>query len=154
MAVSLEQIDLLRKRANVNYQEAKEALEMCNGEIVEALVYLEKNKKAKENKINECQGKVCGTVKNLIKKGNETRVVIKKQEDNVLNVSLNVAALFTIFAAPVTLAAFALAMFTKHKIRIEKNNNDNCAVNKVLNKMSEKVTNIVDDITAEDKHTK
>lgn len=154
MAVSLEQIDLLRKRANVNYQEAKEALEMCNGEIVEALVYLEKNKKTKENKMNECQSKVCGTVKNLVKKGNETRVVIKKQENNVLNISLNVAALFTIFAAPVTLAAFALAMVTKHKIRIEKNNNENCAVNKVLDKMSTKVTDIVDDITSEDNYAK
>ncbi len=38
MNVSLEQIDLLRKRANVSYEEAKEVLEKFDGDIIEALV--------------------------------------------------------------------------------------------------------------------
>lgn len=45
MSISIEQIDLLRKRANVGYKEAKEALEKCNGDIVEALSYLEEQNK-------------------------------------------------------------------------------------------------------------
>ena len=49
MNVSLEQIDLLRKRANVSYEEAKEVLEKFDGDIIEALVYLEKNKKVNED---------------------------------------------------------------------------------------------------------
>ena len=39
--ITLEQIDLIMKRANVTYTEAKEALEKCGGDTVEALIYLE-----------------------------------------------------------------------------------------------------------------
>ncbi|MCY6369275.1 DUF4342 domain-containing protein [Clostridium ganghwense] len=154
MAVSLEQIDLLRKRAHVNYEEAKEALEKCNGEIVDALVYLEKAKKIKENKISECQNKFFSKIKNIIRKGNKTRVVIKKEESNILNISVNVAALFTIFATPVALVAFILALGTKHKIRLEKNSGEDSSINKVLDKMSTTVTTIVDDVTSEENYAK
>ena len=42
MSVNLELIDELRKRANVSYEDARDALEKCNGDMVEALIYLEK----------------------------------------------------------------------------------------------------------------
>jgi NACalpha-BTF3-like transcription factor len=45
MAVSLELIEILRERANISYEEAKEALEKCNNDVVEALIYLEKQDK-------------------------------------------------------------------------------------------------------------
>ncbi|WP_369702635.1 UBA domain-containing protein [Clostridium moutaii] len=47
MTISIEQIDSLRKRANVNYKKAKEELEKCNGDLVEALLYLEEQNKIK-----------------------------------------------------------------------------------------------------------
>ena len=58
MAVKLELIDELRKRANVSYEDAKDALEKCNGDIVEALIYLEKQNKTKtEDNCGTCTGK-------------------------------------------------------------------------------------------------
>ncbi|EQB88870.1 hypothetical protein M918_22970 [Clostridium sp. BL8] len=45
MTVRLENIDEVRRRANVSYEDAKAALEMCNDDLVEALVYLERQKK-------------------------------------------------------------------------------------------------------------
>ena len=45
MKITLEQIDFLRERANVSYKEAKEALEQSEGDMVEALVMLEKQNK-------------------------------------------------------------------------------------------------------------
>ncbi len=42
MNINLEQIDLLRERANVSYNEARETLQECNNDIIEALVYIEK----------------------------------------------------------------------------------------------------------------
>ncbi|NMB39243.1 MAG: DUF4342 domain-containing protein [Firmicutes bacterium] len=41
----LEQIEKLRERANVSYDEAKQALESADGDILEALIYLEKQGK-------------------------------------------------------------------------------------------------------------
>ena len=43
--ITLEQIDLLMERAHVSFADAKEALEHANGDIVEALLYLEQNNK-------------------------------------------------------------------------------------------------------------
>ena len=41
----LEKLDKLRERANVSYEEAKEALTISNGDLLDAIVYLEKSGK-------------------------------------------------------------------------------------------------------------
>lgn len=43
--ISLEQVEELRKRANITYDEAKKALEETNGDILEAIINLEKQNK-------------------------------------------------------------------------------------------------------------
>lgn len=44
---TLEQVEKLRERANVSYDEAKAALDATNGDLLEAMIYLERNGKAK-----------------------------------------------------------------------------------------------------------
>ncbi|MDF2595632.1 MAG: hypothetical protein K0R69_1973, partial [Clostridia bacterium] len=46
--ITIEQIDLIMARANVSYAEAKSALEQTNGDVVEALLFLEKEQKIKD----------------------------------------------------------------------------------------------------------
>ncbi|MBO0524772.1 DUF4342 domain-containing protein [Clostridium botulinum] len=147
MNVSLEQIDLLRKRANVSYEEAKEVLEKFDGDIIEALVYLEKNKKVNEDFC--CESKFFNKIKMLIRKGNKTKVVVRKKEETVLKVPVNVVILCAALAFPVTIAATIIALVTKHTIRIEKNSGENSKVNDILNKVSTKVNDIVDDLSEE-----
>ncbi|MDO5539538.1 MAG: UBA/TS-N domain protein [Eubacteriales bacterium] len=43
----LEKVEKLRERANVTYEEAKEALEACEWDLLDAMVHLEKAGKAK-----------------------------------------------------------------------------------------------------------
>ncbi|WP_461368815.1 DUF4342 domain-containing protein [Candidatus Darwinibacter acetoxidans] len=43
----LEKIEKLRERAQVSYDEAKEALEVANGDLLDALIYLEEQGKVK-----------------------------------------------------------------------------------------------------------
>lgn len=40
--ITLEQVEKLREKANVSYDEAKAALEATNGDLLDALIYLEK----------------------------------------------------------------------------------------------------------------
>jgi hypothetical protein len=42
---TLEQVEKLREKANVSYDEAKEALDATNGDMLEAIIYLEKKGK-------------------------------------------------------------------------------------------------------------
>ncbi|WP_251861676.1 DUF4342 domain-containing protein [Clostridium sp. Marseille-Q2269] len=147
MNVSLEQIDLLRKRANISYEQAKEVLEKFDGDVIEALVYLEKNKKTNED--FGCESKFFDKIKVLIRKGNKTKVVVRKKEDTVLKAPVNVIILCTVLAFPVAIVATILALITKHSIRIEKNSGEDSKINDILNKVSTKVNNIVDDLSEE-----
>ena len=42
----LEKVEKLREKANVSYEEAKEALDIANGDILDALIYLERHGKS------------------------------------------------------------------------------------------------------------
>lgn len=44
---TLDQVEKLRERANVSYDEAKAALDAANGDLLEALIYLEKHGKVR-----------------------------------------------------------------------------------------------------------
>lgn len=46
----LEKIEKLRERAQVSYDEAREAYDHCDGDLLEALIYLEKQGKVKPPK--------------------------------------------------------------------------------------------------------
>jgi hypothetical protein len=141
MSINLEQIDALRERANVSYEDAKEALERCNYDIVEALVYLEKqNKLNSQNAAGDKNSSFKHTVKDLIKKGNQTKLVITKKDHTVLNVPVNVAVIATVLVPPLTIAGVAAALFTNHNIKFEKPDGGDMEINKVINKVSTAVT--------------
>ncbi|MBC2578777.1 DUF4342 domain-containing protein [Clostridium sp. DJ247] len=150
MKATLEQIDLLRQRANVSYKDAKEALEKCNNDIVEALIYLEKEKKTKENSEFSCSGSFIAKVKSLIKKGNKIKFIISKNENIILNLPINLIILITIIAPPLSIAALLIVLFTNHKIRIKNEKNENMEVNKVFDKMSMVVNNAKNTLTKDE----
>ncbi len=153
MAVSLEQIEMLKERANVSYSEAKEVLEKCNGDVLEALIWLEGQNKVKASK-PECEYSVGATTKgllktagNLIKKGNEIKFVVKKAEKNVVDLPLNLVLLTTVLVPPVTVAGIVLALFTKHRIAFKKPDGGDMGINKTLDKISDAVNTVTTQVT-------
>ncbi|SES97218.1 protein of unknown function [Natronincola peptidivorans] len=147
MGIDLEKIDLLRNRANVSYEEAKTALEKSDNDLVEALILLEKDNKTKPDKKKESEtfvNNATSFIKDIIEKGNETRLIIKKEERNIVNLSLTVTVIGSIVAPVIPLAGIPLALITRHKIRIEKKNGEDMKVNKVFDKVSSSVNSIMD----------
>ncbi|MDD2510700.1 MAG: DUF4342 domain-containing protein [Syntrophomonas sp.] len=143
MTVSLELIEKLKERADISYEEAREALEKCDGDVVEALIYLEKQNKI--NKPSKESGAFAGfwaTVKKLFKTCNETRLVISRKDQTILNICLTIAILVTIAATPLVIIALIAALLTGHKIRIEKPGCDEMKINKTLDDISEAVSNM------------
>lgn len=146
MSITLQQIDLLRERANVSYEAAKDALEKTNGNIVEALVYLEKEGKTKKAKHSDC--KFWEKTKILISKGNETRFIIKNKENSdIVNLSVNVSILIGIIATPVVVIGLPAALLTKHKIRVARPDGEDLKVNKIFDKVSDTVNSVADNLT-------
>lgn len=89
----LNKIDQIRKRMGVTYQQAKEALDQNDGDVVAALIYLEKNDKKWDSKLEEKGHQLTEYIRDLIKKGNVTKVRLKKGEKVVFEVSGTVSVL-------------------------------------------------------------
>ena len=118
--IKLEQLDLIMQRANVSYSEAKEALEQANGDVVEALLYLERNNKIKSQAQGTCSSsdavKQC---KGFIHKLNATQFVLSKQNKSVVTLPLSIALLVLIFAFPLTVACLLIALLCGMNINIK-----------------------------------
>ncbi|MBU3101326.1 MULTISPECIES: DUF4342 domain-containing protein [Clostridium] len=149
MSINLEQIDELRKRANVSYEDAKNALEQNEGNLIESLIYLEKQNKIRPDEKPCTDSAFFKKIKILIKKGNETKLVIKKNDNVVLNVCITLAVILAIVAAPLVIVGLVLAIITNHKIRIVKKNNEDCEVNKIFDKVSLVVNKVTTKINEE-----
>jgi hypothetical protein len=138
MSVDLKLVDELRKRANVSYQEAVDALEKCDNNLLDALVYLEKENKIKaENKC--CSNGFFSWVKELIKKGNRIKFIISKEDNKVLSIPLTLAILITIFAPYITVLGLAIALITKHNIKFKKDSGEETSINKVFQNISDNI---------------
>jgi len=149
MSINLEQIDELRKRANVSYEDAKNALELSQGDLLSALVYLEKQNKIKPEEKSSSENQFFKKVKKLIKKGNETKLIVRKEDTVVLNICVTLAVIVTIVVPPVVITALILALITNHKIRIQKKNSEDLEVNKIFDKMSVAINKVTTKITEE-----
>lgn len=100
----LEKIDILRERMGVNYEVAKQALDQAQGDVVGALVNLEKafQKEGFAEGWKERSGELWGAVKERLGELNETRVNLKRHDKTLLSVSapLGLALAYTIWRRP------------------------------------------------------
>ncbi len=83
MQITLESIDAVRERSGVSYEEAREALEVSGGSVVDALVYLEQKKSQKTTDLLE-------KIKAMVKEGNVNKIRVKRDEKVLLSVPVNV----------------------------------------------------------------
>ncbi|CAK7078695.1 ubiquitin [Tissierella sp. P1] len=148
MEITLEQIDLIRKRANVSYKEAKEALEKFNGSIVETLSFLEEQNKIKsEGGIKDSS--FMKNIQDSASRLNKINFIIYKNEKTVLNISSLIALTIGVFTLPFSIAVILLLVLTHHKIRLEKDNGEECSINDKIDKISNDLTSATDKIVNE-----
>lgn len=150
MKVTLEQIDLLRKRANVGYKEAKDALEKFDGDIVEALAYLDGEKKIKSGCANHRE--VFEKGRNIVSKGNKIKLKISKNETTIINIPITLVIIFAVITMPLFIGAMVLAVITGCRIRFEKDSGEALNINKHIEKVTEVVNNAAQKVTEDIKN--
>ena len=131
--ITLEQVDLLMQRANVSYTEAKEALEHCNGDVVEALLYLEKSERIKTNK--SATASSADKVTSFIDKLNATTFIMKKKERIYVNVPLSVALIAIILCFHVSILAIVIAIIFGVRISILGENDIAHKINSTIDEL-------------------
>ncbi|MBU3098481.1 MULTISPECIES: DUF4342 domain-containing protein [Clostridium] len=91
--ITLEKIDIIKERTGVSYTDAKEALEECDANVVDALIYIEaKEKKSAKFNMDEMyttKDEFLSWIKEIARKGNVTRIKIKRDDKVVIDIPVN-----------------------------------------------------------------
>lgn len=93
--ITLEKLDVVIDRTGCTYKEAKEALENFNGDVVDAIISIEQKQMEFENRIGKTKNDVVSYVKKIIKKGNVSRIKIKKEGKILVDIPVNVGLITT-----------------------------------------------------------
>lgn len=166
MEITLEKIDNLRERANVSYKEAKDALEANDGNMIDAIIYLESenktvydrakkanNRNTERQRVNERKDKYksnaddfLDSCKKVLKSLNETRVVMYNSDRVVIDVSLTITILLAAFAFPITVAIFIIGLVTGNRFKVIRKDKKADVVNTVLNKAAKMTQDVADNL--------
>ena len=163
MEITLEQVDKVKERTGVSYAEAKNALELTNGNVLEAIILIEEKTK-EENKSGESSESSNDTfnkaetiselkvwLKDLIKKGNISRIKVSKDGNTIVDVPVNAGIAATVIAViipPILAFVVVAAVVTKVTIEITKADGSveivNKYISKAVNDAKDKASDIAD----------
>lgn len=154
--ITLEKIDIIRERTGVSYAEAKEALEQCDGDVVDTLIYFEQMTEDVEDKhMNEFYTTVEGFkdwLKETIRVGNVTRIKIKKDERILVDVPVNAgiaAGMFAMIVPSLIAVGVLTAIVTRVTVEITKNDGSVEVVNTIIKSAVNDISNKVNEVTEE-----
>ncbi|MFZ5640380.1 MAG: DUF4342 domain-containing protein [Bacillota bacterium] len=109
----LEKIDVIRERLGVSYKEAREALAEKDGDVVEALIWLEeKQHSGWTGRLQERGEEIMAQVKTVMEKGNHTKIKVKQGEKTLFEIPATLGALGVIGALASTPLAVAAGIGT------------------------------------------
>ena len=153
MEITLEKIELVKDRTGVSYKEAKYALEAAEGSVVDAIIAIEETVDEKPaKKVNEAANETVDKIKEVVKKGNISKITIKKDDEILLNLPLN-AGIVGALVAPWGVIAGVIAAFG-FKCQIELLKDDGTIVDitqraeDLGKEVKEKSAVVVDDVVA------
>ncbi len=154
-----EKVDALRERANVSYEEAKNALDRTGGDVLEAMILLEREGKTRNSGAegfsssctdnaagNKNDGKTFGDkLKALFHKSTVNYVVIDRKDERILRIPVLAMVLAFCIALPAAVIAIVVSLFLDCRYSFEgqdemKAANDVCAkASDIAGQVKEKV---------------
>ena len=172
-----EKVDKLRERANVSYEEAKDALDRSNGDILDAMILLEREGKAlrqgseryntgfaagtDDAAVTAAAGIACtkaarsedgrgfgAKIKALIHKGMVNYLAIDRKNERILRIPILVAILIVLFAWYAAIIAVIVSLFLDCKYSFE-GENEMKAANEVCDKAGNLAEQVKDKVVTE-----
>lgn len=169
-----EMIEILMGKVNVSKEEATEALENCDWDLLDAIIYLErkgkvennetttiievqsedqKEEKKKGNKnhdekcggIGEIVGRVFRFIGKVLKKGNENYFEIRKENEKPIRISLTISVLLLIFLFIPSAILLVVGLFCGYKYSVVGPHINYEGVNDIFEKVSESADTIKKD---------
>lgn len=121
---SLEQIDIVRERTGVNYQEAKEALELHNNDVVDAIIHIEQQKQCGGHswieRVQVRGSELVDAVKRLVQEGNVRRIRVLQNDKVLIEFPVTAGALGALIVPQLAAVGVLAALIANCTIEIEK----------------------------------
>ncbi|MCL1983329.1 MAG: DUF4342 domain-containing protein [Clostridiales bacterium] len=175
---TIEQIEKLREKANVTYAEAKAALDAASGDMLDAIISLEKQgkvkapanggsfsasppkheeyqgKKAKEKERGESFSSLLGKFfrwcGRMIAKGNVHMLEVRRHGETILQVPVTVLVLMLIVAFWVIVPLLVVGLFFGFRYFFCGPDLDKTGVNRVMDAAANAAENIKKDVLGSD----
>lgn len=117
---TLRKIDILRERADVSYEEARQALEDRDGSLIEALIDLERRDRPAREQFMVRGAEVVDKVKELMHKANVTKIRVKQEERTILEIPVSAGVVGAVVAPELAILGAAAALMTKCTVEVER----------------------------------
>lgn len=143
-SITIEMVDKVMERVpSASYKEVKEALVHSDGDILEAIIYLEENsgavkakkkvedffekskedaeevRKNTEEKIGKDVEELKAQLKELFAKSNRVRVVVEKEGKIIMNIPFTVGVIGIAMMPLLTILGLSAAVLSKYRIKIQ-----------------------------------
>ena len=124
---TIEDIEIIRQKSGISYEEAVNLLEYHNGSLARALVDLEKNGRIKDTRHSKNSSSSTG--KNIFSFLYRTRMKVSKEQVPLLNISI-LFVIFAVLTAPwVVITGIAISFVLGYRVFFERNSKDFSADN-------------------------
>lgn len=110
----LEKIEEIRRRIPVSYGEARKALDETSGNLVEALIQLEK--RTKNGHSRELREKL----QKLWEEGNRSKIRVRKGEQVLVEIPVTAGVVGAVLAPHLTLVGAVAALASRYRIEVDK----------------------------------
>jgi hypothetical protein len=124
----LKKIDQIKSRTGVNYATAKDALDKCGGDVLDAIIYLENQYDPSERKASGQKHELWHGLQEIVQKGRETKIRVLKDGKQVAEVpaAAGVLGLVGALAVPGDSAQLPFSHIYQNGFRCGLGNFDRC----------------------------
>ena len=144
---NLQKIDEILRRTNTDYSTAKQALMEANGDVLEAVIIIENMNKKKWNTSGCNRGeKVMNQIKDVISKGNATKLTVKKNNEVIVNVPITAGLIGTVIAPFLSAAGITAALLTQCTVEITQSDGKIIDIGQKVDKGMDAVKDVVQDV--------
>ena len=143
--VTLEKIDKIVERTGVTFEEARDALNACNGDVVEAIILIQSGQDGKQDK--EGKGsEIIATLKEYIRKGNVSRIIVENDGEVVLSIPVTVGVIGAVIAPVIAVIGLGATVINKVTVKVVDSEGKVTNINKVKEEKVEDLKEMKDDI--------
>ncbi|HHY47146.1 MAG TPA: DUF4342 domain-containing protein [Firmicutes bacterium] len=117
--ITLDKVDCLRDRANLSYEEAVDYLRRANGDIVQALVLVERDLSEGRRKLVAKGNEIVAKLKELVRTGNEMKIRVSQRDKTLVEVPVTAGIVGAMLAPQVAVLGALTALATRCAISID-----------------------------------